>query len=170
MEENNIKLPDGNTENSSDKDSIILKDFSKSLESIINKSTDDFEKQLSFISAGALALSITFMDKLVVNLSQSSCRWLLVTGWALLAFTLILNLISHLISAHLHNKTLKEIQENDDSYYAKAHKRNKRISFVNYISIITLILGLFSIIIFSSLNLYNVKAKSTNNKTTASSK
>lgn len=169
MEENNSELPHGNIEKPSDKD-IIYKDFSKSLESIVNKSTDDFEKQLSFISAGALALSLTFMDKLVVNLNQSSCRWLLVAGWTLLAFTLILNLISHLVSAHLHNKTLKEIQENDDSYYEKAYKRNNRISFINYISIITLVLGLFSIIIFSSLNLYNVKAKSTNRKATASTK
>ena len=130
-----------------------LKEYEKILEEIISKGQDDFEKQLSFISAGALGLSLTFMDKIVKDLPHSSYKGLLISGWILLAFTLVLNLISHLVSSMLHNKTLSEVRNNDNSHYSKSICRSVIISSINWISIFSLATGLVFIIIFSSLNL-----------------
>src|SRR5687768_5136591 len=81
---------------------------------LLHKSQDAFEKQLSFISAGSLALSIGFIKDIVKNIGEADCRWLLVIGWILLACTLLINCISHLRAADLHNKTIEDI--NADRY------------------------------------------------------
>jgi hypothetical protein len=138
-----------------DVDNLELGNYKKCLGDLVNKSSDDFEKQLSFISAGALALSITFMDKLVSDLDTASYKSLLIIGWIVLGMTLILNLISHLYSAQLHNRTLKEIEENNLNYFKNSIARNTKISIFNWITVIFLIFGIALIIIFSSVNLYN---------------
>jgi hypothetical protein len=55
------------------------------------KSDDDFEKNITFLSAGALALSMTFIEK-VIYISSETKFCLLYFSWALLTVTLIVNL------------------------------------------------------------------------------
>lgn len=142
------------SEESEHQNSNQINSYKENLIQVINKSNDDFEKQLSFISAGALALSIAFMDKLAKDLSVAQSRWLLVGGWIFLALTLLSNLISHIYSSNLHNKTLKEVQEGYDDYYKNSITRNRKINHLNFFSISTLVIGLILIIIFSSINLF----------------
>lgn len=129
-----------------------LKEFSSELKSIIQKSHESFEKQLNYISAGALGISMLFVEKVVKDINQSHCTWLLIFAWAFFALTLISNLVSHIYTSNVHNKTLEEIYvENYDS--EKAIRRNENIKYWNIISISLLSLGLISQIIFVTLNI-----------------
>lgn len=125
------------------------KDYQKSLSDTVNKSQDDFEKQLSFISAGALGLSMLFIEKLV-PLQSATNKPLLIIGWVLLAITLFANLISHLLSAQYNYKTLVEYQENEETRH---HDRTKWIIRINWGTIFTLITGILLILIFTSINI-----------------
>jgi uncharacterized hydantoinase/oxoprolinase family protein len=126
--------------------------YKEELIDLLHKSQNAFEKQLSYISAGSLALSIGFIKDVVKNISSANCKWLLVTGWTLLGLTFLVNCISHIRAADLHNKTIADI--NYGRYDPKKiENRYKEVSAVNWITVCTMIAGISSIIIFVSLNI-----------------
>lgn len=134
--------------------SQIRQDFYSS----IDQSETDFEKKITYISAGALAISVTFIDK-VVDLSSAQYFWILTFAWVQLAITLSLNLVSILTSRALTRKSLKEFDANvlDSSLRNNIANRNKTISNLDLLSLLTLLSGIFLIVIFCSLNLNNNK-------------
>jgi hypothetical protein len=120
---------------------------------LLHKSQDAFEKQLSYISAGSLALSIGFIKDVVTNISAANCKWLLVGGWILLGITLLLNCISHIRAADLHSRTIDEI--NHKRYDEKRiSKRYKEVGYLNWVTVGTMVFGIIAIIIFVSINVY----------------
>src|SRR5688572_16005741 len=129
-----------------------LEKYREELITVLHKSQDSFEKQLSYISAGSLALSIGFIKDVVKNISSADHKWVLNVGWGFLAFTLLINCISHIRAADLHNRTIQDI--NLSTYNPlQISQRYKEVSVVNWISVVTLILGLSSIIFFVSKNI-----------------
>ena len=54
-----------------------------------------FDKQIRYISAGAIALSAT----LISSISDIKLNWLLLVGWILLIATLLFNLLSYKTSS-----------------------------------------------------------------------
>jgi hypothetical protein len=56
-------------------------------------------------AAGALVLSITFIDTLAPT-PDPSTRWILITAWVTLMFALALNLVSHFASEHAFNRAI----------------------------------------------------------------
>lgn len=124
----------------------------KNLEKTYDKSQDDFERQLSYISAGALGLTITFFDKIVPVKTEAIAIWLIITAWVSLALTLLINLFSHqLASVFLYN-TIKEINE-DKEDLQKRYTRDKIIQRINWLTLFLLFIGIVFIVIFSSLNI-----------------
>jgi hypothetical protein len=121
-----------------------------------SKSDDDFEKYITFIASGSLALTLTFIDK-ISPLKQSTGIWIIVLGWFLLAATLFINLLSHYLSSRYSEKTIQDID--DDLCYEDVvigiTKRNKIISNLNLWSIILLGLGISFVLIFTTVNAYN---------------
>ena len=126
-------------------------DFENRAFETLNKSQDDFEKQISFIGAGSLGLSFLFIEK-IVKLDTSCSKWLLISGWCFLASTLFLNLISHHLSARYNFKAIEKSQNNCD-HFSYQKKTNKIINCVNFVTLILLILGISFILIFSSINI-----------------
>jgi hypothetical protein len=61
---------------------------------IKNKSGDDFEKNLVYITSGRLVLTLTCIEK-IAALTGAACIFSLIAAWTLLAFSLLVNLISH---------------------------------------------------------------------------
>lgn len=120
-----------------------------------SKSDDDFEKYITFISSGALGLTLTFINE-ISPLKESIGIWIISSGWILLALTLFINLLSHFLSSRYNEKTLKDIDENVDNtdFVCKLERRNNIISALNFISIGTLGLGITSILIFTIINAY----------------
>jgi hypothetical protein len=129
-----------------------LRDFRKNNEETLQKSQDDFEKQLSFISAGTLGLSMFLIDKVVKDITIAHYKWSLIVSWSLLGLTLIINLFSHFLAIRFNYMNIEEI---DCSQYddLKSIKRNTIIKFINICTLSTLILGIVFLILFMSLNI-----------------
>lgn len=135
-----------------------LKEQSKYLVEIINKSNEHFEKQLSFISGGALALSFIVIEKVLKEFFDTKCKWILIIGWILLMLTLLLNLFSHKKAIEYHGKTYENINDHltdqkTEYDYKGIVARNNKIGKINTVSLVLLSLGLLSLIFYTSINL-----------------
>jgi uncharacterized BrkB/YihY/UPF0761 family membrane protein len=128
-----------------------LNSFRDQLIIVHSKNQDSFEKQLSFISAGALALSIGFIKDIVKNFSHSSYKGLLGWGWAALIITLLVNCISHLLGASHANRAIKEINENDYEP-ERIERRNRCIVRINWATMILMIVGISLVVLFIIIN------------------
>lgn len=129
-----------------------LLSFRKNSETTLTKSQDDFEKQLVYISGGALTVSMFLIEKVVKDLPHASCKWVLIACWTMLGFTLIVSLLSHFLCINFNYKTIEEIDA--DTYNPfKARQRNRIIKTINVSTFITLVLGIILLIIFTSINL-----------------
>ena len=147
-------------------------DFREHFQEAINKSEDDFEKNLIYLSSGALGLTLIFIEKIVPP-QNSVYLFFLILGWALLTITLAVNLISHLIS----KKYIQQSQRDYDEYenqlieYDKLDKslskRNNTIDKINWFSVVFFVLGIVSIVFYTSVNFYNMAKQ---NNTTTSNK
>lgn len=131
---------------------LELAEYKGELKRFMEKSQDSFEKQLSFISAGAFGVTMAFIDKIVGNLKETTCTRLLIIGWLFLGLTFIVNLFSHVFAVKVYYRTIKEM---DDKKYSQAllASRIKKINYLNTISIISLLLGIAIIVIFISYNI-----------------
>ena len=130
--------------------------FSKSVYEIKSKSQDDFEKYINLIASGGLGLTIAFFDKIVI-IDIAISLWIIVFGWFLLALTLLTNLISHFLSVRFSGLTISEINNKQyDVIFTNVVKRNKIINTLNLVSLVSLITGVTSIIIFVTINIYNM--------------
>ncbi|HYG40087.1 MAG TPA: hypothetical protein VD908_15775 [Cytophagales bacterium] len=115
------------------------------------KSEDDFEKYITYISAGGLALTLTFMEK-VVQLKEAIYVGLLVLGWVFLGITLLVNLISHFLSARYADASISDLDSEVEDIDKRIDKRNWKMDVINLSTIITLFIGITFIIIFVSIN------------------
>lgn len=129
-----------------------LKEYKLELQKVYEKSQDAFEKQLSFISAGALGFSMLFVEKVIPEFVKSKCRILIISSWLLLALTLVINLLSHHLSARNNYKTLEDI-DNDEYDTDKVTGRIKIINIINLLTIISLLMGILLFIIYIVLNI-----------------
>jgi anaerobic C4-dicarboxylate transporter len=144
-------------------------EFRKYYQEAINKSEDDFEKNLIYLSSGALGLTLIFIEKIVPP-QNSIYLFLLILGWVLLTVTLGINLVSHLISKKYIQKSQSEFDDcihqkiTWDEHYENSLKRNKNIDIINWVSLGLFILGIISIVIYTSIN-FNNMAKQKNTTT-----
>jgi hypothetical protein len=104
----------------------------KNLEKTYEQSQNDFEKQLSYISVGALGLTITFFDKIVPVKSETVAIWLIITAWSALALSLLINLFSHQLASVFLYKTMKEINDENENYKTRL-SRDRIIQLLNSI-------------------------------------
>lgn len=134
------------------KPSKPLKKYRLELVGLVTRSNEIFEKQLSYISAGAIAVSMAFVKDITGNVATTSFKALLVVGWGFLVVTLLINLLSHIWAKNKHNKTIGEI---DAGKYSRDHalRRLKQINMMNGFTVATLVLGIILIVLFMTLNL-----------------
>jgi hypothetical protein len=129
-----------------------LLNYKRELLSLLEKSSDNFERQLNYISAGAIGISMIIVEKVINDLANSKCKSTLVLSWSFFTLTLVSNLLSHIYTFSIHSKTIEEID--DQQYnYQQAKKRNDRIKNWNFISALMLIFGIVLLIIYVSINL-----------------
>ena len=131
------------------------KEYRLSLLEQKSKSDDDFEKYITFIASGGLGLTITFINE-ISPLGESKHVYLIIAGWILLTFTLLINLFSHFLSSRNNEKTVQDIDDEIDYYklVENINQRNNNIFYLNLSSIIFLGFGIISIIIYVSINAY----------------
>lgn len=130
-----------------------VKIFGNELKELFYKSQDSFEKQLSYISAGALALSVGFIKDIVHPIKESNYKWLLISGWALLIFTLLLNLVSHMLAGKYAKMGAKETEDIENTYNPeKINNRAKRMDRINWTTVGLLAGGIILIVIYITFN------------------
>lgn len=135
-----------------------LNKYCDNLLEIINSSNDQFEKQLVYISGGALALSFIVIEKVLNDFHNTEYKLILIVGWVALGVTLLMNLYSHKKAIDYHTETLKHIKNVLLSPKTKydlesISRRNQKISNLNMLSLYLLSLGLICIIFYTSINL-----------------
>lgn len=124
-----------------------------------SKSQDDFEKYINLIASGGIVLSLTFLEK-IVSLEKAVCKSLIVIGMYLMVFTLLSNLYSHYKSILDSDATIRDIDKKEfKKIFKKIEKRNRVINVLNKISIWALILGIFSLVTFVTINIYHMSDK-----------
>ena len=110
-------------------------------------STEQFDKAVLFVSSGALAISMTFIEK-IVPLKDAHCKQVLVFSWLFEALTILLFTINHYISKKAFNKRL-------ENYFRD--KQNKEYDWlvkrINGATIFSLAIGLILLIIFIYINI-----------------
>jgi hypothetical protein len=125
-----------------------------------SKSDDLFEKAITFISSGALGLTLTFHDK-IVPAENANNVIIIAFGWTFLIATLFVNLFSHFRTSKSIDSSIDEIDnimEYKIDYFTfqqNLTKRNNFITKLNKTSIVFLGIGLFLIIIYVSINIHN---------------
>lgn len=124
--------------------------MNESLDKVIEKSEDDFEKQLIFIASGALGISFAFIEK-IVPLNTSVYFLVLALSWISLTLALCVNLFSHYLSI----KNLRKSKSEYSIYCEDEEKlsferltsnnetRNKGMELVNYASTFLFSRGLY---------------------------
>lgn len=139
-------------------------DYRNKLYDLKSKSDDQFEKAITFITSGALGLTLTFHDK-IVPFSGAICVYFIAAGWTLLVATLFINLYSHYQSSKSTDATIDDVDDvicykmTYDGFRDKVNSRNSIINNLNKASIYLLGAGLISIIIYVSINLHYGKEK-----------
>lgn len=128
---------------------------------IKGKSEDDFEKNITYISAGTLVLSLTFLEK-IVSLEKASFIWALKWSWISLAITLLVNLASHQLASWFGDLAYMELRRNDPKHEKKVNRRNVIMRCINLFTILSLMLGISFLITFSTKNAYRMS--NTSNK------
>lgn len=137
-------------------------DYRSSIYEQQTKSHDSFEKAMTFLSSGALGLTLTFHDKIVPGANAIGVLFIAL-GWFFLAATLFLNLLSHYQSSKSLNKSADEIdkvisyEKSFEEYNYNLRNRNNSIDRLNKITIWLLGIGLILVIIYVTINIYNGK-------------
>jgi hypothetical protein len=117
------------------------------------ESSQYFDKAILTLAAGALGLSLTFIDKIAP--SPKGCTlYLLSVAWIFFCASMLSTLISFLTSQSACRKQ-REILENEFFSKTKAIKNttSKITNILNWIAIILFILGAAFLVAFSLVNL-----------------
>ncbi|MGB5983084.1 MAG: hypothetical protein WBG46_13145 [Nonlabens sp.] len=132
--------------------------FREQLEEGRQESERSFEKSISLITTGGLALFLTVWSDISTE-NVLEYIGILIIGWGSLVFALLTNLISHQISASNFFKNQNEVDkiiENKssyDDYIENSSKRRDVVECINYCSLFSTCFGIIMLVIFVSLNL-----------------
>ncbi|WP_282002659.1 hypothetical protein [Geotalea uraniireducens] len=146
----------------------LYKEYSSQREKLDGASLEAagrYDRAILAISTGALALSVTFIEK-IVSTPQTWTLFLLVPGWILLLCTIILQLLALASSQNATSEQIRILDQQYQKYFsaedaAQAVKDGwiepenpyvKRTNRLNIVSQITLIIGILLVLAFSSVN------------------
>jgi len=93
-----------------------LSDYRQSCKETLTRSEETFEKQISFISSGALGFTVLLVDKLFTNFSSTKWKLILIIGLTFLVACLTINLYSHIVAANNKRNNIDEIDEEKYSF------------------------------------------------------
>lgn len=133
-------------------------DCLNSLNDCRKSSEDDFENKITYITAGALGLSITFFKD--YNLHNFS--WVLLGSWWLLTISLLLNCWSALHIKSMCIRVSTEIKrtepkEQKKDFTPQVTKITRISDWYNWITIFSSMIGIMAVVLFATLNFTNMK-------------
>ncbi len=119
-------------------------DRTKLLLEMRSESERQFDRQIIYLSGGALVFSIGFV-KDIIGKNEADYKWILIFSWICFSIALIVNLFSYLSTRSAIDKDIIGKQTSSTFF-------NKLTIFLNWISILGLLIGLVFMIIFAIKN------------------
>jgi hypothetical protein len=143
-------------------------EYLKQRESIVDAYTSsmkEYDRLVTWASAGALGLSISFLEKFGTNANPAT-SWMLATGWGLLSAAFALSLWSQYTSSRLHSWKRRELDHHQTGVTdrpeawateaARLHiigrRYGKATRWMTFISGIALVGGIVTIATFAFFN------------------
>lgn len=135
--------------------------YRDSLDEIIDYSEKELDKMILAIASGAFGISFSLISFLI-PFTTAKCKLVLIIGWFVLCFCIIIKISCQIISKRIAERTIKDIddlsvsqseEENYSILRTKIIKRQKFINIVNGISTLLLMIGIVLILIFVMLNI-----------------
>ena len=126
-------------------DSLKYDDRTSQLMNLRAEAEQQFDKQVIYISGGALVFSIGFVKDIIGIDKLPVCKWMLIVSWVCFASSLIINLFSYLSSRQAIDKELLGEDKKSNFY-------NTLTKSLNWLSVFGLLLGLTLLIIFAAIN------------------
>jgi hypothetical protein len=159
-------------ENQTSDNSQNYKTYSEERKILISaeqETAQQFDKYVLTLAAGALALSITFINQIAPSPKPYSLCLLLI-AWVLFSLSILSTLISQLAS----QSAFRRQREILDQWYenkggSTTNNPANWTNILNYLSIALFIFGTFAFILFSTLNIFkegNMSLDSKNSQTT----
>ncbi|MBV8544036.1 MAG: hypothetical protein JO093_03515 [Acidobacteria bacterium] len=119
---------------------------------------EGFDKILLTLCAGAIALSVTFVEKVGAS---GQCKPLLYTSWGVLAFGLLLNVRAFLLLQNSYDRLLDMNDETYDSGRTSlTNPFRTRVGDYNHYSFWCFVIGITLLLIFAGVN-YQASSKAT---------
>lgn len=128
------------------------------IEKVKESSQNDYEKNIIYITAGTLVLSMTFIEK-ISPLATALSIWMIVTSWSFLAISLAVNLFSHWYSAYLATrlqKLLNNLSITAAEVNTKIDKFNARMQVFNICTFSSMFFGILFLVLYCSINAYHM--------------
>ena len=127
--------------------------FKQELYKAYDYATTEFDKSLTFISSGILAVSFAFIEK-IIKLKEAKSKETLIEGWYLLGIAIVLSSAAHLINIFLLRLTIIYHKPEDDKYQKRIRVFGDLFIQLLNVSTLTLILiGSLKIISFIKTNI-----------------
>lgn len=132
----------------------IYFDERRALTNAINNTDQQFDKAILTLSAGALALSLTFVEKISPTPFPYT-KWLLILSWCIFTISMVTTLISFITSKLACERQIEIIE---DIYKNKPdidinNKYTLITKYLNYASLTLFMIGVILLVLFSSINI-----------------
>ena len=142
-------------QNKPDKYQVYLEERKQSIDAE-RETAQQFDKAILTLAAGALALSITFINQIAPH-PKSQSIYFLIAAWVLFCLSLLSTLISFLTSQVACRRQREILDQDilDKKRRPQMHKNSAAIltDILNYLSIAFFIFGIIFLVIFSAINL-----------------
>lgn len=137
------------------------KEYRKLYETLKGESEQEIDKYIRYLAGGALVISLTFMKEIIPTEGKSEFLWLIITGWFMLIASLLSNFVSYFYTIRNTDKTIEDIDDENEHWVEEAKKRNAPIVWINRFSAASCISGIILITLFVTLNICNMDKKIT---------
>lgn len=147
----------GEGEKSSEKDE--KERYIEELSRDIDRSNDQYDKNALYLGAGALGLSITFIDRMIGDLPEATGKGWLLTAWILLIVSILSGFVSHFASMEGKLRLLGRLktpeEKRDKDPQSTLKYWDRWVSFLNILTGTTLIIGISVLVLFVYFNVTN---------------
>lgn len=110
------------------------------------KASESFDRMVITLAGGALGLTVTFIHDIA---PRPRLLWAIYTGWALLAASLLLILLSFLTSIAAHDQIIEQV----DEYVASVRRPRRWTTWLNRSAAVLLVVGVGFVVLFACYNL-----------------
>ncbi|HYG15796.1 MAG TPA: hypothetical protein VEC12_08590 [Bacteroidia bacterium] len=148
-EDNYDSEPEEESQLSNEEFNLLREEYLRGTFKWFEYTTAEFDKGVFYVATGSLGLSLTFIEKFISPDIQHD--WLIITSWVLHTGTIFLFVVNHYLSSKSLSFLVSELPTK--VHKPKSSKIRGWVSFLNWVCIICLLLGLICLIFFVYFNL-----------------